>query len=153
MTAYHIVRNVVNKYDKKMLLHCKVHHSHYAVTTIQIHGYKPLFMPSYYSFLNLIVECWSKIKVYRKKLTLLIKHFNTQSLSYLYDYYHKKFILVGSDIQNHFGIDILTRSRQNEKSVRKMKRMNKMFYLIKSPIGRVIDMYICPPGSYQYKEE
>lgn len=44
-----------------------------------------------------------------------MKHFTTQNLSYLYDCYHKRFVLVGSDIQNHFGINALSRSRQNEK--------------------------------------
>ncbi|KAG2212586.1 hypothetical protein INT47_000562 [Mucor saturninus] len=71
-TAYHIVKfleatmDTLDKHDKKgffiVMDNCRVHHSAFVVDAINKRGYKPLFMPPYSPFLNLIEECWSKIK-------------------------------------------------------------------------------------------
>ena len=71
-TAYHIVEfmdavtDTLGKHNKKgtfiVLDNCKIHHSQSVTDVITRRGYKPLFMPPYSPFLNLIEECWSKTK-------------------------------------------------------------------------------------------
>lgn len=41
---------------------CKTYHTAFVVEAINSRRYKSLFMPPYSAFLNLIEECWSKIK-------------------------------------------------------------------------------------------
>ncbi|KAG0737799.1 hypothetical protein G6F57_011932 [Rhizopus arrhizus] len=60
------VMDILDEHDMKGMFivmdNCRIHHSRFVADTINNRGYKPLFMPPYSPFLNLIEECWSKIK-------------------------------------------------------------------------------------------
>jgi transposase len=49
---------------------CRIHHSVFAVDAINKKDYRPLFMPPYSSFLNLIGERWFTVKKSIKRNTL-----------------------------------------------------------------------------------
>ncbi|ORE14489.1 hypothetical protein BCV71DRAFT_187207 [Rhizopus microsporus] len=63
--------DVLDKPNKHSLYivvdNCRIHHYLYVMGAIENRGYKPLFMLPHSLFLNLIEECWSKIKKHVKR--------------------------------------------------------------------------------------
>lgn len=103
-TAYHVVKfieaimDILDTQNKKGALivmdNCRIHHSDFVIEAIKKHGYKPIFLPPYSSFLNPIEECWVKVQK-NTRASIKVDQLTTRIAA-----------ACATDIQKHFGIDV-----------------------------------------------